>query len=65
MSSKLTEKLKHFNICGEASLSILAGLIKADGSVSYINEKKSSQKAVQCHFVQKIRTHRAISLNFG
>uniref|UniRef100_A0A914URY3 SNTX MACPF/CDC-like domain-containing protein n=1 Tax=Plectus sambesii TaxID=2011161 RepID=A0A914URY3_9BILA len=41
---------------GEASLSFLCGMLSVSGSSSYLNEKKSSKKAVQCSFVQKIRT---------
>jgi hypothetical protein len=56
MSSKASDKISKLGIKGELQLSILCGAVSVRGSASYIEEHKSSKKAVQCSFVQKIQT---------
>eukprot|EP00111_Clytia_hemisphaerica_P015467 TCONS_00045673-protein len=41
-SNSVTEKLNHFDIGGEVSLSLLAGMIKLSGSASYLSEEKEN-----------------------
>uniref|UniRef100_A0A914V1Q6 SNTX MACPF/CDC-like domain-containing protein n=1 Tax=Plectus sambesii TaxID=2011161 RepID=A0A914V1Q6_9BILA len=56
MTSKISDKLKSLKLDGDVTLSCLCGMFRISGSARYLNEKKNSKKAVQCSFVQKIRT---------
>ncbi|KAI9551730.1 hypothetical protein GHT06_022066 [Daphnia sinensis] len=52
-ADKLSEKLQKLEVNGSLQLSILAGLIKLNGSASFINEKKNTHREssihVRCH----------------
>uniref|UniRef100_A0A914CY18 SNTX MACPF/CDC-like domain-containing protein n=1 Tax=Acrobeloides nanus TaxID=290746 RepID=A0A914CY18_9BILA len=56
MSSKASDKISKLGIKEELQLSVLCGAVSVGGSAKYIEEHKPSKKAVQCSFVQKIRT---------
>uniref|UniRef100_A0A914E1M0 SNTX MACPF/CDC-like domain-containing protein n=1 Tax=Acrobeloides nanus TaxID=290746 RepID=A0A914E1M0_9BILA len=56
MSNKASDKISKLGVKEELQLSVLCGVVSVGGSAKYIEEHKPSKKAVQCSFVQKIRT---------
>uniref|UniRef100_A0AC34F1R2 Uncharacterized protein n=1 Tax=Panagrolaimus sp. ES5 TaxID=591445 RepID=A0AC34F1R2_9BILA len=62
-STKTSEKLRKLEIDANASLSLLCGTIKAEGSVNFVNNKVCSERAVHCNIVVR-KTTKKEQLNY-
>ncbi|XP_028397642.1 uncharacterized protein LOC114521398 [Dendronephthya gigantea] len=56
MSDSIQDKFNKLNIEAELQVSLLAGLVKLNGSGAYFNEEKKSARAQSMSLVYKIRT---------
>jgi len=56
ITSSLNDKFSALEIEADLKLSILAGMIKVEGSAKYLNEKKNSKKSAECVLVYKAKT---------
>lgn len=55
-TNHLAEKFSQFNVNAELQLSILAGMVKLQGSGNYLQEEKASAKAVRMTLLYSIQT---------